>query len=202
MKSAHEKLEEYIRDNHTNFFNISFTKSCGVFGGFLKPEASANNVWRWCKKGHVPNKRYHASIRERTGIDFSEAVRPPKFAPAKHTPSVSPVDFQDLQWARTEAPCIGCFIDGGSDECENAVRAITGQKCKSRGFVLKRKPAWEVCTKQNTKVGDVVRIIGGAFEYEVRYIMNGVGEAEMIVRSLDPLLIDRVQKMHHCEVEI
>ena len=56
--------------------------------------------------------------------------------------------------------------------------------------------------KTEHEVGDVVRIIGGTYEYEVRYIMNGVGEAEMIVRSLDPLLIDRVQKMHHCEVEV
>ena len=198
--TLHEELERIV-----SRYNIrakgGFTKACKTFGESLTPPVSANNIWRWCKTGRVPNRRYWAALKHATNIDFSKAVRPPKPITGNFVSAIAPVDFQDLQWVRTETPCVGCFIDGGSDECENAVRAITGQKCKSRGFVLKRKPAWEVCTKQNTKVGDVVRIIGGTFEYEVRYIMNGVGEAEMIVRSLDTIL-DRVQKMHHCEVEI
>lgn len=200
MKSAHEKLENWIRTNIPG----RFTPACAKFGETLEPPTSGVNVFKWCRTGVVPRGQMRKVLFDKTGIDFgvnqiSEKKKP---ATSKHTPSVSPVDFQDLQWVRTETPCVGCFIDGGSDECENAVRAITGQKCKSRGFVLKRKQTWEICTKQNTKVGDVVRIIGGTYEYEVRYIMNGVGEAEMIVRSLDPLLIDRVQKMHHCEVEV
>ena len=215
MKSAHEELEKYVRGFTEIFLHkdntnrrISFISACGAVGSYITPPASANNVWRWCKKSRVPNRRYHASILEITGIDFSKCDKkkvhgiPVKTVQAakKAVETHLPVDFQDLQWVRTETPCVGCFIDGGSDECENVVRAITGQKGKSRGFVLKRKPTWEVCTKQNTKVGDVVRSRTTEKLFDVQYVLDSEPSRIMVVRDSDGL--ESPQRMELYEVEI
>lgn len=196
MKSVHEKLENWIRTNIPG----RFTPACAKFGETLEPPTSGLNVWKWCRAGAVPRGQMRKVLFEKTGIDFgvnriSEKKKP---ATAKRTPSVSPVDFQNLQWVYAETPCVGCFIDGGSDECENAVRAITGQKCKSRGFVLKRKPTWEVCTKQNTKVGDTVRELVTGQLFEVRYILSG--DTFAVLRTTRGT--DKYCGLHHYEVEI
>ena len=197
MKSAHEKLENWIRTNIPG----RFTPACKKFGETLEPPTLGMNVWKWCRTGTVPRGQMRKVLFDKTGIDFgvnriSEKKKP---ATAKHTPSVSPVDFQGLQWVHTETSCVGCFIDGGSDECENAVRAITGQKCKSRGFVLKRKPAWEVCTKQNTKVGDVVRRLDSGTEWTVAHVLSKDVYGRMVIRSDG---VDSFGPMSQFEVEI
>jgi len=197
--NPHEELEKYVKNIVTGF-GSAFTYKCGVLGKKLDPPASSNNVWRWCMKSRVPNKRYHTSILEKTGIDFSQAVRQPKPGIRPCALSVGPVDFQDLLWVYAETPCVGCFIDGGSDECENAVRAITGLKCKSRNFVLKRKPTWEICTKQNTKVGDIVRSKIKKYEAEVMYVLLNKLD-EMVIRYADTGT-DSTQPMEGWEVEI
>ena len=198
MKSVHKKLENWIRTNIPG----RFTPACEKFGETLEPPTSGMNVWKWCRTGVVPRGQMRKVLFDKTGIDFgvnhiSEKKKP---AASKHTPSVSPVDFQDLQWVRTETPCVGCFIDGGSDECENAVRAITGLKCKSRGFVLKRKPTWEVCTKQNTKVGDVVRSRTTEKLFEIRYILDSEPAHLVVVRDSEGR--ESSQRIEFYEVEI
>ena len=194
----HEELERIV-----SRYNIrakgGFIEACETFGGSLNPPASASSVWRWCKKGRVPYRRYWATLKHATNIDFSKAVRPPKPITGNFVSAIAPVDFQDLLWVYAETPCVGCFIDGGSDECENAVRAITGQKCKSRNFVLKRKPTWEVCTKQNTKVGDVVRRLDNGTEWEVVHVLSKDRYGRMVISSDG---VDDCGPMSLFEVEI
>ena len=197
--TPNEKLENWIRTNIPG----RFTPACEKFGETLEPPTSGMNVFKWCRTGVVPRGQMRKVLFDKTGIDFgvnqiSEKKKP---ATTKHTPSVSPVDFQDLQWVWSETPCVGCFIDGGSDECENAVRAITGLKCKSRNFVLMRKPTWEVCTKQNTKVGDVVRRIGTGCEWTVKYILAN-DTPEMMVAKFNLSGAEEYGPMRIYEVEI
>lgn len=199
MKSAHKKLENWIRTN----VHGRFTPACAKFGETLEPPTSGVNVFKWCRTGVVPRGQMRKVLFDKTGIDFgvNQISKKKKPATAKHTPSVSPVYFQNLRWVWSETPCVGCFIDGGSDECENAVRAITGQKCKSRGFVLKRKPTWEVCTKQNTKVGDVVRRIATGNEWTVKYILDN-DIPETMVAKFNLSGTEECVPMREFEVEI
>ena len=75
----------------------------------------------------------------------------------------------------TEGLCHECILyvlDHKTRNCHKIFALLTGKSCFSCEYILKEKEKFETCTKENTKVGDIVIDNSTGDKYKIKYISD------------------------------
>ena len=79
----------------------------------------------------------------------------------------------DKEFEITNGRCDECILNGIRDgNCVAAFRIITGKECNRTEIILKEKEKFETCSRENTRVGDIVIDNSTGYKYKIKYISD------------------------------